>query len=333
MGGPWICQSLYVAAKLGVADHLRDGPLTVDALAARTDSHTDALHRFCRVLAALDVLTSGPERSFGLGRLGLPLLTDVPDSVRHGFILQGEEVFRAWTEVLHTVRTGRPAFDRVYGMDYFEYLAKNPDASLRFSQAMGDLDAPPAVLDEYDFSGCSTVVDLGGGAGTVLADVLRRRPSARGVLLELPNCVDAARSHLDRLGVGGRAEVVGGDFFASVPAGGDLYLLSRVLHNWDDTDALRLLRRVRGAMTGDARLVVIDHLLPDQEGFHPGLLADLHMLVVLGSRERTEHELRALLETAGLRVRRVINGDVGTDPRAQCAIEAVAAGEPVGNGA
>ena len=331
MGGPWICQSLYVAAKLGIADELRDGPLSVTVLAERTGAHADALYRFCRVLAALDVLTTGPKRSFGLGKLGFPLLTDVPDSVRHGFVLQGEETFRAWTEVLHTVRTGRPAFDRVYGMDYFEYLAENPDASARFSQAMGNLDAPPAVLDDYDFSGCRTIVDLGGGAGTVLADVLSRLPSARGVLLELPNCAGPARDHLNELGVGDRCEVISGDFFASVPSDGDLYILSRVLHNWDDTDALRLLRQVRADMGAGARLVVIDHLLPDGDGFHPGLLADLHMLVLLGARERTEAELRELLEAAGLTVRRVIRGAVGTDPRAQCAIEAVAAGDPAGS--
>jgi hypothetical protein len=329
MGGPWICQSLYVAAKLGIADHLRDGPLVVTDLAARTGAHADALYRFCRALAALDVLTTGPQRSFGLGKLGRPLLTDTPDSVRHGFVMQGEEPFRAWTEVLHTVRTGQPAFDRVYGMGYFQYLAEHPEASAAFGRAMGNLDAPPAVLSGYDFSGCRTIVDIGGGAGTVLADILSGHPDARGILLDLPICREPARENLARLGVADRCAVVSGDFFDSVPAGGDLYLLSRVLHNWEDTAALRLLRRVRTVMADDARLVVIDHLLPDGDGFHPGLLADLHMLVILGARERTEDELRDLLAAAGLRLRRVIRDPLGTDPRAQCALEAVPDSDPM----
>lgn len=323
MGGPWVGQTLYVAAKLGLADHLRDGPLPVTELAVRTGTHEAMLYRFCRALAALDVLTAEPARRFGLGRLGPPLFSDAGSGLRYTFILHGEEVFLAWSDVLHTVRTGEPAFNHVFGTPYWEYLASHSTANEIFNRAMGRADEAPAVLAECDLSDCRLIVDLGGGIGTVLGALLQRYPAARGLLFDRPACVEQAPASLARLGVQDRVEVRAGDFFAGVPARGDAYLLCRVLHNWDDETALRLLRGVRQAMAGHARLVVVDHLLPETGGRYPGLLADLHMAVVLGAGERTEPELRDLLRRAGFTVRTVLRGNPPSDPRAQSMVEAV----------
>jgi SAM-dependent methyltransferase len=333
MSGPWIAQSLYAAAELGLADHLGADhpsadhpsaePVPVGKLAAETGTHADTLYRFCRALAGLGLFTEHPGRAFTLTPLGATLRSDRPGTLRYAMMMHGAEGYRAWAEVLHTLRTGQPAFDQVYGMPFFEYLDKNPAANEVFSRTMGVTDRPPAVLAECDFGDARHVVDIGGGTGSVLATVLGRAPLARGVLLDLPPVVADAPANLARYGVADRCEVVGGSFFGDIPAGGDTYLLSRVLHDWDDDRALRLLTAIHAAMAPDGRLVVIDHLLPATGGFHPGLFADLHMLVVLGGRDRTEAELRALLGRAGFAVTAVRSSAGAGDPRAQSCLEAV----------
>ncbi|MEU7755580.1 methyltransferase [Micromonospora sp. NPDC049101] len=325
MGGPWIAQSIYVASTLGVADHLGDKPTPVTDLAKVCEAHEGALYRFCRTLAALGVLREHPDRAFSITPMGATLRSDAPRSLRWGTMLHGSETFRAWADVMHTVRTGRPAFEHVFGEPFFAYLETHPELNEIFNKTMGVTDSTPSVLDEYDFSGCEQVVDLGGGIGTLLAAVLRRQPTARGVLQDLPSCVTDAPAHLAEQGVRDRCEIVAASFFDSVPQGADTYLLSRVLHNWAEDEALRLLRSVRDAIRPDGRLIVIDHLLPTTDGFHPGVLADLHMLVVLGGQDRTEAEMRALLEQSGFRVNGVRTSQARVSPRTESLIEALPA--------
>lgn len=325
MGGPWINQSIYVAASLGIADQLADEPVPISYLAKACDADEDALYRFCRALAGLGVLKAHPGRSFSLTEMGATLRSDAPGTLRWGIMLHGGETFRAWSDVLHTVRTGKPAFDHAFGTSFFEYLATHPEYNDIFHRTMGVTDRPPEVLGEYDFAHSRVVADIGGGIGTLLATVLREHPHLTGILQDLPEGVRGAADNLAKHGVADRCQVIGASFFDTLPDGVDTFVLSRVLHNWDDEQAVALLSGVRDRIADGGRLLVVDHLLPDTGDFHPALLADLHMLVVLGGKDRTEGELRGLLATAGFEVTAHWDGPVGTSPRVDSMLEAVPA--------
>lgn len=322
MSQPWVGQAIYAVAKLGVFDQLSEGPLDAAELAQRVDAEPDALYRFCRAVASLDLLEELEGRRFGLTDGGRLLLDDDPSGLRHFAIVNGEESFRAWADVAYTLRTGQPAFEQVFGMQHFDYLGQNPEASASFN-AMAGRGTSPAVLADCDLEHADVIVDVGGSSGANIATLLRRYPRAAGVLQDLPQAVADAPALLQAEGVADRCDVIGQSFFDSVATGGDVYTLCRVLHDWSDTDARRILAKVREAMKPDARVIVVDQVIPDGPGFHPGKLADLQMLVILGGKERTLAEVKALLETSGFRVTQVHRP--GTGPRAETAVEAVPA--------
>jgi hypothetical protein len=322
MSQPWVGQAIYVIAKLGVPDQLKDGPLAIDELASRVDADADALYRFCRAMASLDLLEEHEGRRFGLTEGGKLLISEAPGGLRHFSIVNGEECFRAWADVEYSVRTGKPAFERMFGMNHFEYLGQHPEASASFN-AMAGSGTAPAVLEKCDFSSAEVVVDVGGSSGATISSVLRRYPAAKGILQDLPQAVADAPELLASEGVTDRCEVVGQSFFDSVPTGGDVYILSRVLHDWSDEDARRILAKVREVMKPESRLVVADNMIPPGPGFHPGKFADLQMLVILGGKERTLDETRELLASSGFKV--VLVHEPGAGPRAETALEAVPA--------
>jgi hypothetical protein len=307
MGGPWIGQTIYVAAELGLADHLAGEPVPVSELAKRLACDEDALFRFCRVLAGIGVLAAHPGRAFTLTPAGGILRSDAPGGFRYGVILQSGACFRSWTEVMHTVRTGQPAFDKVHGLSYYDFLEAHPEENELFNRTMGVTSLPPAVaaLERYDFDGVRVLVDVGGGIGTLLASVLRRYPEMAGVLQDLPGVTADASTHLRELGVADRVTVIGASFFDEV-APGDAHILSRILHNWNDEAAGRILRRVHAAMPPDGRLIVIDSVVPESGALHPSMLADLFMLVNLGGKERSEGDWRQLLADSGFELTRVV---------------------------
>jgi hypothetical protein len=309
MSMPWVGQSIYVIAKLGVPDELGAGPVQIDALAHRVGADPDALYRFCRAMAALELFEEHEGRRFSLTEGGELLKTGAPGGLRHFAIVNGGECFRAWADVEYSVRTGRPAFDLVFGVSYFDYLATHPEASASFN-AMAGPGTAPAVLDQCDFSAAKLIVDVGGGTGATISSVLRRYPQAHGVLQDLPQAAVDAAELLSLEGVSDRCQVVAGSFFDSVPSGGDV-------------DARRILAKVREAMRPDGRLVVADKVIPPGPGFHLGKLADLQMLVILGGRDRSLDELRELLTASGFAVGQVHLA--GTGPWAETAVEAVAA--------
>ncbi|WP_052852544.1 methyltransferase [Streptomyces avicenniae] len=325
MGGPWVGQTFYVAAQLGIADHLGQEPVQVADLAARTDANEEALYRFCRVLASMGVLEAHDGRRFSLTEAGAILRSDAPGGFRYGVMLQSGACFRAWTEVMHTVRTGEPAFDRVHGAAYYDFLEANPAENELFNRAMGVTSLAPAIaaLDRYDFTGLGHVVDVGGGGGTLLAAVLRRNPGMTGVVQDLAAVTAEAPAHLAAEGVQDRVEVVSGSFFDAVVPGADAYVLSRVLHNWSDEDCLRILGRVREAMPAHARLIVIDSVIPEGGGLHPSMLADLFMMVILGGKERTEGDWRQLLDEAGFRMTRAVQAENTGGTLVHALVEAV----------
>jgi len=303
LSGTWLAQAVYAVVKLGVPDLLAAGPLPARELAERTNADPLTLYRLLRALALNGLLEQTAPGTFALNAASEPLRSDVPGSVRYNALMQGEEVFGAFAEIMYSLRTGRPAFEKVHGRGFYEYLDANPEAARIFNESMGDQPVPEGVAAR-DWSGVSTVVDVGGGNGALLAAVLADRPGMRGVLLERPEALDSARERLGAAGVADRVELTGGDFFTAVPGGGDVYILARVLHNWADDAAVRILRRVREAIGTAARLLVAEEFMPaaGAPGAGARAMVDLLMLVTQEGHDRTAAEYGDLLAAAGFAV-------------------------------
>ncbi len=308
MTGYWAAQAVYVAAKLGVADLLADGPVSGTDLAAATHTDASSLHRMLRALANVGVFTEAAPGTFALTPLADLLRTSVPGSMRALAITYNEEQYRAWGELLHSVTTGGVAFEHLYGMPVFDYFAQHPEADRTFNEAMTSWSeqVAGAVVATYDFAPFGTVVDVGGGYGTLLSAILRGAPRARGVLFDQPHVVAEATGLLTAAGVADRCERVGGDFFAAVPAGGDAYVLAQILHDWDDARCIAILRHCRRAIPNHGKLLVVELVLPPGEEPFFGKWLDLHMLVMAGGCERTAAEYAVLFRAADFRLARVV---------------------------
>jgi hypothetical protein len=306
--GYQLSQALYVVAKLGVADVLGSEPLAAEALAEAVGARAPLLRRVLRALVAAGVFAELGDGRFATNDAASALRVDAPGRMRDVVINFGEEMYRSFGELLHTVRTGETAFDFIYGAPVFEYYAANPDAEASGAARMLARTLP--VASEFAASdvlhNAPNLVDVGGGTGTLLAKVLSQRPEMSGVLFERPGVLELARGYLSEQGVADRCELVEGDFFRSVPAGGDLYVLKSVLHDWDDDRCIAILRSCRAAMNETARLAIIELLLPERmTPSSPALsaaLLDLIMLAYAGGRERTEAEFTQLLDKASLRL-------------------------------
>ncbi|MBV9231667.1 MAG: methyltransferase [Chloroflexi bacterium] len=301
--GFMVTQCLYVAATLGIADLLKDGPRHFEDLAQATNTHAPSLYHVLRLLTTVDLLTEAQTHSFALTPLGTYLQTDVAGSMRHLVRFYGQQTtWRVWGALLHSVQTGEPSYGQVWGVSNREYRAQHPEAAALFDQYMTEWAArlAPTVEAAYDFSTTSTLVDVGGGQGHILATILQAHPRLRGVLLDLPPVVAGAPPLLEAAGVADRCEVVGGDAFTAVPAGYEIYLLSRVLLPYDDDHALTILTRCQQAMQPRGKLLLVEPvILTEQAPNLLGMEADVHMLVITGGRERTEAEYRALLQACG----------------------------------
>jgi hypothetical protein len=297
-------QLLYVAASLDVGGRLAGGAMSGPDLAAAVGVDHAALSRVLRGLVAEGVLAEDDQGRFLLTPLGGCL-----SSLRGATIARGELYYGAAAGLLKTVREGGPAFEHVHGARFFDYLQRHPEKYRVFQGSMAGRAEREAhdVTAGYDFTGLRRLVDVGGGPAVLLAEVLRATPGLRGVLMDREAVLPEAQAHLERSGVGDRAECVAGDFFVSVPAGGDAYLLARVLHDWNDDDARRILASCRAAMAPGARLLVLEAILPERAADAPEVIRmDLHMLILLGARERTEAGFRRLLGDAGFTVQRVV---------------------------
>ncbi|WP_459710559.1 methyltransferase [Actinophytocola sp. KF-1] len=323
LSSSWVAQCCYAVAKLGVPDLLADGPRSVDELAARSGASPDVLARLLRGMASIGLFRRTAPRTYALTSVTECLRSDVPHSLRQMAILDGEEVFRSFADILHTVRTGAPAFDMIYGEPFYDYINGNHAVAATFADAMNANQVPKA-LAACDLSGVGTLVDVGGGSGGLLAEVLATHPGMRGVLLELPEAIRAAGKKLAEAGLAGRVDLVEGSFFDGVPEGGDAYVLARVLHNWQDDKAVRILRRVHAAMAPGTRLVVFEQLVPDEDSDPDAAsgMVDLLMLVLLEGHDRTEQHYRRLLTDAGFAIETVHHG---SGPSADSAIVAVKA--------
>ena len=301
-------QCLYVVAMLGVADALAGGPRPVAEVAREVDADPDALERILRALVGMGVFTQPEPGAFGLSDVG-ELLVDGPGSARHNAIFFGDLTYRTWGGALRSARTGRPAFEELHGAPFFDYLAEHPDDAETFNRAMegGSVARLPPLLAR-DWQGVGTVVDVGGGNGAVLRALLDANDHLRGIVFDLPNVVASAQREIDESGLAERCTTAGGSFFDEVPAGGDVYVLAQILHDWDDAAAVRILTRVREAARDDAVLLVLELIVPEDDMPHLSKLIDLQMLVLLGGRERTRTQWTELLRRGGFELTAVSDG-------------------------
>ena len=297
-------QLLYVAAKLDIASVLADGPRTGTEIATAVGADRDALVRVMRGLVIEDVLAEDDDGRFSLTPVGACLT-----SLSGAAIARAEVYYEAAGALLDTVRGGGTAFERVHGERFFEHLGRNPAKDAAFEASMAGRAEQEAkdVVDAFDFGGIDHLVDVGGGRGVLLAEILGANPSLSGVLFDREAALPPARVNLQTAGLGVRVECVAGDFFVSVPEGADAYVLSRVLHDWDDVDAARILATCRQAMRPDSRLLIVEAILPEHARDRPAAIRmDLHMLLLLGARERTEAEFAALLGGSGFSITGVV---------------------------
>ncbi len=306
---PMVAQALYVAAKLGVADHLAEKPLPITELATRTGSHERALYRVLRSLASAGIFAETDPKVFALTPSAELLRADAPNSLRNGVIFLGEEWhWRVWSDMLYSVQTGKPAWGHVHGAEVFDYFAANPEQSEIFNRAMtdGSTGIAPVIVEAYDFSGFKALVDIAGGHGYLLAQVLKAFPGVQGVLFDVPSVIQGAGALLEKEGVAARVEKVAGDFFASVPRGADAYMMKHIIHDWDDERAVKILDNIRAAMPDDSKVLIIETVVPAGNEPHYSKVLDLEMLVSPGGVERTAEEYGELLRAAGLRLTRII---------------------------
>jgi hypothetical protein len=304
-------KALWTAAELGVADALAPGPLGTDQLAGRVGADPDALGRLLRLLASIGYFASAGRDRWRNNATSELLREDHPESVRAWILFVGSDwVGQIFDQLPASVRTGRSGTQAAFGLEWFDLMRERPETGAAFDAAMAAASrfTAPYVSAGYDFGACTRVCDVGGGTGTLLAEILARNPALHGVVFDLPGVVAGASDELASRGVGERCEVLGGDFFEAVPTGSDLYVLQSIVHDWDDDSAVRILRRVREAMTPGSRVLLLEAVVPSSGVAHPSKYADLLMLVLTGrGRERTVDEYRALAEAAGLRLVRVVS--------------------------
>ncbi len=309
MTGAWVAQGIYTATKLGIADALRDGPLTAEAIAQRVGANPDGVHRLLRMLAGRGVFTTKADGRFALNGLADALRADTPDSARGLVLFWADPLhWEHWGQLSYAVRTGSPCVEQLRGKPLFDWLADVPDFASVFNNAMtsvSDMEIPP-VLAAYDFSRFGTIVDVGGGHGRLLGAILQKWPQTRGILFDAESVVAGAPAVLGAAGVLDRCAVVGGSFFDSVPSDGDAYVLKHIVHDWGDDESLQILRNVRAAIPAHAKLLIIESVVPDDDHEHLSKLLDLEMLVIGTGMERTEAEYAELLNKAGFRYTRTV---------------------------
>jgi O-methyltransferase domain/Dimerisation domain len=318
----WVSRILYAAAKLGIADALADVPRTAFEIAGPMKAHAPTLHRLMRTLAGLGILTEDNGHRFALTSLGQALKTDAPGSARATLITLGGVGATAWAEILFSLETGRSGFEKATGLPLFAYLASHPEEAALFSETMVGIHGrePAAVAASYDFSIYNKIVDVGGATGNLIAAILAKHSRPEGILFDLPNGLIGASELLKERGVQDRVAIEPGDFFKSVPAGGDAYILSHIIHDFSEEQCVTILGNCRRAMASEGRVLIVEMVLPDGDTPHPGKVFDMMMLVLPGGQERTEDEYRDLLPKAGLRLSRIL--ETGSDVSI---VEAVAA--------
>lgn len=304
--GSVIARAIYVAADLGIADHLAEGEKEIEALSAELETDSMSLYRLLRMLAGHGFFNQN-QNKFSLTTLGKCLASEGPQSIRDFILKEDETRWRSIGRLKDAVINGQPSFDQIYGKSYFEYLATDPKMNFRFEAGMSNLTAEEddLIAEVLSVDGAHTVVDIGGGRGGFISKVLGKHPALRGILFELPHVVFPTNELLLN-GYTERCEVISGSFFESVPKGGDIYTLKRVLHDWDDKSSELILKNCRKSLDQGGRLMVIESVVPEENGGHFIKDVDVYMMALFSGRERTKSEFNKLFESAGLKIEKII---------------------------
>jgi hypothetical protein len=310
MSGFVVSQAIYCAARLGVADLLADGPRSTEHLAAQTGTSPDSVYRLLRALATAGIFAETEPRTFGLTPVAELLRSDHPARQRSMALMLGGHQYATFGELLYSIQTGQPAFDKVYGRPIFEYLGEHPEEGRIFDEAMMAIHGGETrpMIEAYDFSAFKTVIDVGGGNGSMLMEILRASPATRGIVFDLPQVVERTLGSIREAGLAERCGVAPGSIFESAPGAGpeDAYILRHLIHDCDDQRSVQILCRCREAGAPGTRVLVIESVLPPGNEPHPGKWLDLVMMVSPGGRERTASEFQRLFETAGLKLSRIV---------------------------
>lgn len=305
----WNCRAVYAVAKLGIADLLKSGPKTVEELAQATDTDAPSLFRVLRALTSIGIFRKETDGRFALTPLSETLVTDAPGSTRWFLVSElGQEHYPAWGNFMHSVKTGEIAFDNFFGMDVWQYFAKNPEDAAIFNDSMSANTAAvnEAITSVYDFSRFRKVIDVGGGHGGLITSILQKNPGVEGVLFDAPGVIEGARPKLEKAGVAERCEAVAGDFFKTVPEGGDAYIMKWIIHDWEDEKAIAILKNCRKHLGPNGRLIIVDCVVPENDEPDFSKVFDLNMMVMTGGKERTKAEFQELLAAAGFKLLQVV---------------------------
>lgn len=305
--GAWASQLIYVAARLGIADLLKDGAKSADELAQSTGTHAPTVYRVMRALASLGIFSEDENNRFTMTPLATPLQTGPGSLCAMALHLGERPSWQAWGELLYSVQTGKTAFPHVNGKEIFDYYAEHPESLEPFNEAMTNFSETviAAIIKGYDFSSAKKLVDIGGGQGSLLAAVLKVNPQMKGVLYDLAPAAEGAKRRLAEEGVADRCEVASGDFFESVPAGGDAYMMKHIIHDWDEERAVAILKNCHRAMAANGRLLLIEAVIAPGNEPSLGKLMDINMLILPGGRERTEAEYAELFTKAGFSLTKI----------------------------
>ena len=293
---------------------MKSGPKTAEELADATEMHAPSLYRLLRALASVGVVSSENGR-FALTPVSQTLVTDAPGSLRWFAVSElGQEHYPAWGNLMQSVKTGEIAFDHFFGVDIWKYFQQNAEDAAVFNDSMSGVTAAAndVIMSLYDFSGFGKVVDVGGGHGGLITSILKKNPKVKGVLFDAAEVIEGARPKIESAGLADRCEMVAGNFFKAVPAGGDAYVMKWIIHDWDDARSITILKNCREKMAANGKLILVDCVVPEGNEPHFSKFIDLNMLVMTGGKERTEKEFRELLAAAGFKLLRVIPTDLPT---------------------
>jgi len=308
VAGYWTSQAIYAAAKLGIADLVTSGPKSAQELARSTASKQDFLYRVLRALASVGIFSEDGQHRFANTPMSEALRAGVPGSQRPLVLMLGEEHYHVWGHMVDAIQTGDNAFEKLYGMPIFEFLEKNVEQGKNFDEAMTAIhgEETDAVLTTYDFSNIQVLADVGGGNGGTIIGILKKYPKMKGILFDLPHVVERAKAPIAAAGLGDRCQVIGGDFFKSVPAGADAITMRHIIHDWDDEKSLTILKNCRAALPPAGKLLLVESVIPPGNGPFMAKFLDLTMMLIPGGKERTEQEYAQLYRQAGFRLARIV---------------------------
>ncbi len=301
--GFWTSCCVYTAAKLNIADHIAEQPLSLSLLAEKTQTDQGALYRILRALCSVGVFTQNEQNEYQNTDLGNTLRDNVPGSMKAMAIAQLGDHYSAWGDLLYSVRTGNIAFDHIHGMPIWKYYETHPDDGANFNKAMSGLTQAVIanILPVYDFNRYNNIVDIGGGNGTFLCAILRAATNSKGIVFDEPHIQAQGNNYIAQQGMEGRCSYAAGSFFETIPPGADLYMMKMILHDWDDEHSHRILSNTSTAMSGNSKLIIVEAVLPPDNAPHPGKFMDINMMAMTGGKERTEAEWKQLLGKAGLK--------------------------------